>query len=79
MMLIKVKFLKKSLYGEKDEVRAVTERAALQFKKLELAELLEELPEEKEPFEIKEEKQPFETKEEKKKPDKKVKITKSPR
>ncbi len=91
-MLVKVMFLKNSIYGSKDEIREVTDRAASQYKKLGLIEYCEkgekesvEIKEEKAIPETKEEKQVIETKEEKpkkaikKEVKPKAKITKAPK
>jgi len=69
-----VKFLKQCLYGDKDEVREVTDRAAEAYAKLGLVETSIE-KEEKQSIETKEEKEVFETKEKKTK----AKITKAPK
>lgn len=69
-MLVKVKFIKKSLFGVKGEERLVTDRAARQYHALDLIEPFEE-KEEKAPVETKEEKQVIETKE--------VKVTTAPK
>lgn len=69
----KVKFTKKSLYGEKGEERDVTDRAAASYIMAGIAEYADKVKEEKAPAETKEEKQA-------QKADKKqVKLTKSPR
>jgi hypothetical protein len=90
-MLQKVKFIKKSIYGAKDEEREVTPRAADMFLKLGIIESFEK-KEEKTEVETKEEKEIPETKEEKqdsrevmgtkkvpKKEAKKPKVTRSPK
>jgi hypothetical protein len=63
-MLQKVKFIKKSIYGAKDEEREVTPRAADMFLKLGIINPPEK-KEEKTEVETKEEKESIETKEEK--------------